>query len=132
MNSSQLCIGKKVRVLRTLSFSYQDKERVYYTSPADFDAYIVGASVRPLGTYVPASGGYLEDYEPAYLRVKSTIKVYHVRKRLFGREYLVLLEDLHEHSDSMDEGDRAGRPAQEQGGDLLCNDGPGHRDNGQG
>lgn len=132
MTSSKKCIGDKVRVTGHIRFYYADRYRMFEVTNEEFEGYITGASNRPVGKYISASGDQWGDYEPAYLRVTSTVKVYHVRKRLYGREYLVLPEHIHEHSDSLDKGDGTGRAAQEQGGNMLRDDGPGHGYNGQG
>lgn len=132
MISSTKCIGDKVRVTGYVKFYYADRYRMFEVTPEEFEGYITGASNRPIGKYISASGGQWDDYEPAYLRVTSTVKVYHVRKRLYGREYLVLPENIYEHSDTLDKGDGTGRTAQEQGGNVLCDDGSRHGDHGQG
>ena len=91
-------IGDKVRVLAVVSFYYDDDNiRKYERTPDDFVAFITGAANKPLGQYYPAnrySSLNGVEWEPAELVVKGTLKVFRVRKRLFGREYDVHPNDL--------------------------------------
>ena len=98
----RLSIGQKVKVKAVLDFYYNDdSERVYQRNPVDFEAWVTGAANKPLGIYYPPKRthdlfGDVDD-EPARLDIKSTVLVYRVRQRIFGREFDVLPIDLLVH-----------------------------------
>jgi hypothetical protein len=92
-------IGDKVQVKATMEFYYDDNKcRRFERTPNCFEAFVTGAANKPIGKYV--DGGphysYLDgpEYEPPYLDVTGTVRVYRVRKRLFGREFDVHPDDL--------------------------------------
>lgn len=99
MAVTRLEIGTRVRIKAVLDFFYdEDNKRTYQRDPVTFDAWIVGATNKPMGTYCPSRrlhdffGGC--DDEPARLDIDSTVFVYRVRQRLFGREFEVLPDDM--------------------------------------
>ncbi len=100
MAVTRLEIGTRVRVKAVLDFFYdEDNERTYQRDPVTFDAWITGATNKPMGIYYPSRRlygmfGEPDEDEPARLDVTSTVFIYRVRQRLFGREFEVLPDDM--------------------------------------
>lgn len=98
--ATRLEIGTKVKVKAVLDFYYDDDHhRQYQRDPVEFEARVTGAANKPLGIYYPPKrlhDMFGADDEPARLEIKSTVFVYRVRQRLFGREFDVLPIDLFE------------------------------------
>lgn len=95
----ELSIGDKVLVKCTTSMGYdEDRQRRAYRdeSTKPFEAFIVGQVCSPLGEYSPGTQGsaFGDDYDPPYLAVSGTVKLWKVRKKLRSREVLVQDEDL--------------------------------------
>ena len=57
---------------------------------------IVGIKDAPLGRYRPGGVGgfYGEDYDPPYLEVKGSVRLYRIRQTLLGAERLAKIEDV--------------------------------------